>query len=112
GHTGPVGYWGVSMGANIGVPLLAAEPRIGAAVLGLAGHDTLAKTATRITVPVQFLLQWDDELVPREQGLALFDAFVSPEKTLHANPGRHAEVPAFEHEAAVAFLRRHLVTAG
>ena len=32
-----VGYWGVSMGTSIGVPFVAAEPRIRAAVFGLAG---------------------------------------------------------------------------
>ena len=46
-----------------------------------------------ITVPVEFLLQWDDEAVPRDWGLALFGAFASREKTLHANPGRHAAYP-------------------
>ena len=58
---GPVGYWGVSMGCGLGVPLLAAEPRIRAAVLGLLGVHGLAETAARVTVPVQFLLQWDDD---------------------------------------------------
>ena len=37
GAGGPVGYWGVSMGTAIGVPFVAAEPRITAAVFGLAG---------------------------------------------------------------------------
>ena len=37
GPDGPVGYWGVSLGTRIGVPLAAAEPRITAAVFGLAG---------------------------------------------------------------------------
>jgi len=60
----------VSLGAAIGVPL-ASEPRIEAAVFGLAGHETLAGAAARVTIPVQFLLQRDDELVPRESGLAL-----------------------------------------
>ncbi len=99
GADGPVGFCGVAMGSAIGVPLVAAEPRITAAVFGLAGDETLAEAAARVTVPVQFLLQWDDELVPRGSGLALFDAFASREKTLHANPGRHVSVPAFEVEA-------------
>ncbi|MEV6030627.1 hypothetical protein AB0L65_05735 [Nonomuraea sp. NPDC052116] len=34
------------------------------------------------------MLQWDDERIPLESGLALFDAFASKEKTLHANAGR------------------------
>jgi hypothetical protein len=46
--------------------------------------------------------------VPREEGLALFDAFASREKTLHANPGRHGEVPAFEPESSARFFARHL----
>jgi hypothetical protein len=48
------------------------------------------------------------ELVPRGWGLALFDAFASAEKTLHANPGRHAEVPRFEVESSLGFFGRHL----
>jgi pimeloyl-ACP methyl ester carboxylesterase len=108
GYREPVGYWGVSLGSLIGVPLAAAEPRISAAVFGLAPHGPLAGAAARITIPVAFLLQWDDELVPRADGLALFDAFGSAEKTLHANPGRHAEVPAFELDSSVRFFARHL----
>lgn len=106
GAGGPVGFWGVSLGSAIGVPFVAAEPRITAAVFGLATHETLAEAATRVTVPVEFLLQWDDELVPRDSGLALFDAFASREKTLHANPGRHAGVPAFELESSEHFFSR------
>jgi len=109
GAGGPVGFWGVSLGSAIGVPLVAAEPRITAAVFGLVGHEALAEAAARVTVPVEFLLQWDDELVPREAGLALFDALASGEKTLHANPGRHAGVPAFEMESSERFFTRHLV---
>jgi pimeloyl-ACP methyl ester carboxylesterase len=109
GH-GPVGYRGVSLGTSIGIPLVAAEPRISAAVLGLQGNRTLIEAAAGITVPVEFLLQWDDELVPRDAGLAVFDALASREKTLHANTGRHAEVPRFELDCSVRFFLRHLTT--
>lgn len=105
---GSVGYWGVSLGCVIGVPLVAAEPRVRAAVLGLAGSEVSAGAAARISVPVEFLVQWDDERVPRTQSLALFDAFASTEKTLHANPGKHGEVPAFEMDSALRFFARHL----
>ena len=47
-------------------------------------------------------------LVPRDRGLALFGAFGSAQKTLHANPGRHREVPAFELDSSVRFFVRHL----
>ena len=108
--TGPAGYWGVSMGTGLGVPLLAAEPRIRAAVLGLVGLPGLAEAAAQVTVPVQFLLQWDDELVPRDEGLALFGALASAEKTLHANLGGHRHIPTFEIDDARQFFRRHLST--
>jgi dienelactone hydrolase len=107
--TGRVGYWGLSMGTALGLPFVAADSRVTAAVFGLAGQETLAEAAARITIPVEFVLQWDDELVPRDSGLALFDALGSNEKTLHANPGRHIEVPAFELESSERFFTRHLV---
>jgi dienelactone hydrolase len=105
---GPVGYWGVSMGCAFGMPFVAAEPRVRAAVLGLQGSPVLAGTAAQITVPVQFLVQWDDELMPREQSLALFDAIGSAEKTLHANPGKHGELPRLETDNSLQFFARHL----
>jgi hypothetical protein len=77
---------------------------------GLAGTETLAEAAAEVTIPVEFLLQWDAELVPRDSGLALFGSFASDEKTLHANPGRHAEVPAFELESSVRFFTQHFLT--
>jgi len=112
GAQGSVGYWGISMGGVTGVFLAAAEPRIKAAVLGLAGlfpgYKTLAEVAARVTVPVEFVLQWQDELVSKEAGLALFEALGSREKTLHANMGGHVRVPAFENESWERFFRRHL----
>jgi dienelactone hydrolase len=105
---GPVGYWGVSLGCGLGVPFVAAEPRVRAAVLGLGGALASAQAAARITIPIEFLVQWDDERVPRAECLALFDAFASAEKTLHANPGKHMEVPAFERDSTVRFFVRHL----
>ncbi|MFF3598532.1 dienelactone hydrolase family protein [Kitasatospora indigofera] len=110
GHVGagPVGYWGVSLGCGLGVPFVAAEPRVRAAVLGLGGTLSSAGAAARISVPVEFLLQWDDERVPRAQGLALFDAFGSAEKTLHAHPGGHGDLPASEPADSLRFFARHL----
>lgn len=105
---GPVGYWGVSLGCGLGVPFVAAEPRVRAAVLGLGLALASAEDAARITIPVEFLVQWDDERVPRAQSLALFDALASAEKTLHANPGKHGEVPAFELDSTLRFFSRHL----
>ncbi|MCX5084989.1 alpha/beta hydrolase [Streptomyces sp. NPDC001940] len=108
GTDGPVGYFGLNMGTAIGVPLTAIEPRITAAVFGLFWPESLARAAGQITVPIEFALQWDDEHIPRESGLALFDAFASKDKTLHANAGRHKELPRFEADSAVHFFVRHL----
>jgi dienelactone hydrolase len=108
GDSLPVGYHGLSQGGEIGIRLVAEEPRIRAAVLGLIGSEWLADAARRITVPVEFLLQWDDETNPRDSVLALFAALGSAEKTLHANPGSHFRVPPFEIDSSVRFFTRHL----
>ncbi|MFJ2958894.1 alpha/beta hydrolase [Streptomyces sp. NPDC087270] len=108
GEEGPVGYFGLNMGTAIGVPLTATDPRITAAVFGLHWPDALADPARRITVPIEFAMQWDDEHIPRASALALFDAFGSQHKTLHVNSGRHKELPRFEADSAVRFFVRHL----
>ena len=94
GTEAPIGYGGgITLGTAIGIPLTAIEPRITAAIFGggFVVHESLIEAARRITVPVQFLLPWDDEHVDRQSALALFDAFASKEKTLHANPGDHRD---------------------
>lgn len=112
GSDGPVGYWGVSMGTAIGVPFVAAEPRIGCAVLGLAGlrpgATEMEAAAKAITCPVEFVFQWEDAVAEREHGLALFNAFGSAEKTMHINPGGHMEIPVFEGDSWERFFQRHL----
>ena len=111
---GKLGYWGVSMGTAIGLPFVAAEPRIDAAVLGLAGlsnrpgADHFESAARSLTIPIMFVFQWDDELMTRESGIGLFDAIGSAEKTMHVNPGGHVATPLFERDAYDAFFRRHL----
>lgn len=112
GDSQPVGYYGLSQGGEMGIRLVAAEPRITAAVLGLIGSDWLTDAAARITIPVEFVVQWDDEGSPRDSVMKLFDALGSTEKTLHANPGSHYQVPSFEIESSVRFFTRHLGAPG
>ncbi len=63
---------------------------------------------SRRCIPLQFLMQWDDEGMERQPTLDLFDAFGAKEKTLHADLGGHAGVPWFEVDAAAQFFTRHL----
>lgn len=112
GVSSPVAYWGVSMGTAIGIPFVAAEPRIHCAVFGLAGlrpdAREFAEAAKRIRIPVQFVFQWDDAVAPREHGIALFDAFGSKDKAMHIHPGGHLEIPGHERHAWSAFFSHHL----
>ena len=107
-----VGYWGISMGTAFGVPFVASEPRIRCAIFGLAGlragATAMAEAAAKITVPIEFVFQWEDAVAPRESGIALFNAFASIEKTMHINPGGHVDIPDFERDAWLAFFVRHL----
>ena len=108
-ETGRVGYSGLTLASATGIRLAAVEPRIAAAVFGgvLADEELLA-AARGIRIPVQYLLPWDDAEIPRESGFALYDAFASDEKSLHANPGGHHQVPWHETEESARFFDRHL----
>lgn len=111
--TGPLGYWGLSLGTFFGVPLVALMPEIKVAVLGLMAafrpyKDRLLADAARVACPVLFVLQTDDELVPFDRGLGLFAALGTSDKRLHAHTGKHNAVPAEEAVAMEDFLARHL----
>ena len=117
---GELAYFGLSMGSLLGIPLLAAlsatsqAPKV--AVLGLVGStgagthfaDRLLADAAKITCPLLFLMQLEDELFPRDGCLAAFDALASADKCIHANPGLHPQVPGAEVEASLAFIRDRL----
>ncbi|MFE7551420.1 alpha/beta hydrolase [Streptomyces gardneri] len=105
---GPVGYEGGVI--SIGVRLAVVEPRISAAgfFAGSFVPRSMLEEARQVTIPLQVLLQWDDEGNDRQAALDLFDAFGSKEKTLHANMGGHTGVPQFELDAGARFFARHL----
>jgi hypothetical protein len=105
---GPVGHAGGVIA--ISVRLAVVEPRISAALMfaGSFVPRTMFEEARQVTIPLQVLLQWDDEGNDRQMALDLFDALGSKEKTLHANMGGHTGVPQFEGDAGNRFFARHL----
>jgi len=107
GIDGPVGYSGWTA---VGIRLAAVEPRIAAAGFFAGGYVPLAQReqARQLSIPLLFLLQWDDEGNPRQRALELFDSFGAKEKTLHANTGGHVGTPWFELEDGARFFDRHL----
>ncbi|MEM7220810.1 MAG: alpha/beta fold hydrolase [Pseudomonadota bacterium] len=109
----PTGWWGLSMGTMMGLPVCARDERIRTAVLGLMGTwgpngAALTEMAPKLTLPLRFLVQWDDEIVPRDACLELFGLIGAKRKTLHANPGLHAAVPQFEVAASADYLASQL----
>src|ERR1700727_1420457 len=103
--SGPVGYAGMTA---IGIRLAVVERRISAAIFFAGGFvpDVLREEAQLVSIPLQFLLQWDDEGMERQPALDLFDAFGARDKTLHANLGGHAGVPWFEVDDGPRFFAR------
>jgi len=98
---GRIGYWGVSMGGGVGVMLLAADTRVKAACLCLAGsrsrrdwpavdpaiaeyaaaHLDPAALASSIGYRAVLMLNGShDETVPREDALRLFSALAGPKE--------------------------------
>jgi dienelactone hydrolase len=114
-NTERLGYWGLSMGAALGISLIAGDHRIRAAVLGLSRPNWPSPPGTRVRAdaatlacPVLFLVNWDDRLVPRSQSFELFDLIGSSDKRLHAYRGDHYELPDEAITASEVFFARYL----
>src|SRR5690606_38132895 len=81
-----IGWYGLSMGTAYGIPLVAADKRISASVLGMwgvsrpEGSERLMADASKIVSNVMFQQKWDDPLFSREGQFELFDRLGSPDK--------------------------------
>jgi dienelactone hydrolase len=108
GIGGPAGFAGGAIA--VGLRMAVVEPRISAALLFAGSYlpRSMFEEARKVTIPLQVLLQWDDEGNDRQLALDLFDAFGSKEKTLHANMGGHTGIPRFAGEDGYRFFARHL----
>jgi dienelactone hydrolase len=102
-----------------GVPFVAAEPRIKAAVLGLCsfrGSSAVRgriegrhrQDAPNVACPIQFFVQLDDQQFDADGAIELFRALGTKDKRLLAYPGLHAEMPPEGSEASRAFLATRL----
>jgi pimeloyl-ACP methyl ester carboxylesterase len=106
---GPLGYYGLSGGTTFGLPLVATEPRVAAAVLGLnSAVPLMSKYAPQVTCPVLYLQSLDDTFMSRDASLALFDQLGSKEKRVHAHPGNHGQFPPDEMQDVARFLATRL----
>ena len=89
---GPVGYEGMTA---IGIRLAVVEPRISAVNFFAQGFvpGTLREEARQVTIPLQFLMQWDDEGMERQPTLDLFDAFGTKREDAARQSGRARRYP-------------------
>ncbi len=109
GVEAPIGYVGMTLGVATGLKLAAVEHRIDAVSFGAVFVcDALIEAARNITVPVEYRIPWDDKEFDYASAVALFDAFGSREKTLHAHSRRYHPVPEHERKESARFLARHL----
>jgi pimeloyl-ACP methyl ester carboxylesterase len=121
--TARIGYFGDSMGSIVGIPVVAAEPRICCAVFlvgGISGNprnegfwnagSALERTAAAIgDRQVLLLNQSEDAAFSREMAFRLYDALAGP-KRLMFFPGGHSEVPDEAYAQAGAFFQRYLAS--
>ena len=105
----PVGYFGLSMGTAYGLPLLAADPRIRSAAIGMWGTNfpnsaQLASAARKVRSPVLFMHKRNDQFFTLDGALDLFDALATDDKRMLVSCGVHTEPT----EEQITYAIRHL----
>ncbi|MEC7763240.1 MAG: alpha/beta hydrolase [Pseudomonadota bacterium] len=108
-----IGWFGLSMGTAYGIPLIARDPRIGCALLGMWGLNfvnsaRLGEDARKVTIPCAVQMKWDDQFFTRDGQCALFDRIGSTEKTLKAFLGGHVPPEGEQLEDLFGYLGHRL----
>jgi len=110
-----IAWYGISMGTAYGLPLVAADLRIRAAVLGMWGtcrkpSERLEKDAVNVEIPVLFQTKSEDEIFTVEGQSALFNLLKSTEKRIVSYPGGHEDPKGEQLEEAIKFLQSYLAS--
>lgn len=108
-----VGWYGVSMGTAYGLPFVAADARIKAAVLGMWGtcrvaSECLVTNGPAVVCPVQFHQKIDDEFFTDAGQRDIFNHLGSSIKSLKQYPGGHVDPTPEQIDDAVAFYLQYL----
>lgn len=108
-----VAWYGISMGTAYGVPVVAADPRIQSAVLGMWGtcrapNDRLIADAHRITVPVLFQVKRDDAIFTAAGQRDLYDHIASSNKEFVEYDGGHVDPAGEQLDDIARFLQVQL----
>lgn len=108
-----VAWYGISMGTAYGVPVVAADPRIQSAVLGMWGtcrapNDRLIADAHRITVPVLFQVKRDDAIFTAAGQRDLYDRIASSSKEFVEYDGGHVDPAGEQLDDIARFLQVQL----
>ena len=109
-----IAWYGISMGTAYGLPLVAADVRIRAAVLGMWGtcrkpSERLEKDALNVQIPVLFQTKSEDEIFTMEGQSALFNLLKSSRKRIVSYPGGHTDPKGKQLEETIEFLQNYLV---
>lgn len=110
----PVGYYGLSMGTAYGLPFLAVEKRIDAAVLGMWGSnypnsDQLVEAARCVRCPVCFLHKSEDQFFTLGGAFEIFDALLTDDKRMLISTGPHEPATSEQIQVTLNFFQDRLI---